>query len=684
LIRINGNDELVCIYSQPVYGEIAYHNLRKKVQFFIPACIYREKLPPQFMSRQSLLLFSAVIVALMLTASILAMPMSISNSNQAQATTTTVGAHFETTDDPASWFRNEAGPIAGTQSLAIIAPGEKVLFTMEETNTVHTVTSLLWPTDAANMPFDQNAAFQGEIDVTLEDPGLYVFVCKLHPFMLAAVIADDPETDALDLGETIDVVNGIEDLPTSSDLATRLLRTFFIATNPDNWQDFRSDEPWHVEYPDVEVQTDLDDPVNLKDVLESRYGQDIELPGLKKPKDAGVGEILVDTQYETTDSKDKPGTVTIVDAQDWKVTRKVALPEVNMNNPHNMWTDKDQQLIYQTNWFDKYLTTFDRETGELVAHVEVGEAPAHVMTRTDTDQVHVSINGEDTVAELSPGGETVERQIDVSGDDDPAQPHAHWMGHDGQTMVTPNSNTADSTLYSFADEEIAAKIDTGALPIATGMMPDSSKYYVSNFLDSTVSVIHMETEEKIKDINLLADYNPITGELSDEDDNGEIAIGGLPIQIPVSPNGKYAVTANTLTGTIIIIDTDDDEIEKMLACDAGCHGVNFGAKEGGGYYAYVSSKFANTLIVVDIDPDQDGEAGDAEIVGRVALTAQGFTETDDNIDDYKGMGGQGVLPVPLVYNGWVQNLPNEWKDELTEEQLDPLGEEEDDEEEEED
>ena len=74
-----------------------------------------------------------------------------------------------------------------------------------------------------------------------------------------------------------------------------------------------------------------------------------------------------------------------------------------MNNPHNMWTDIDQKLIYQTQWFDTKLTVFDRTTGKLVRNIDVGEAPAHVMTRVDTDQVHVSINGEGDVVELSPG-----------------------------------------------------------------------------------------------------------------------------------------------------------------------------------------------------------------------------------------------------------------------------------------
>jgi DNA-binding beta-propeller fold protein YncE len=141
----------------------------------------------------------------------------------------------------------------------------------------------------------------------------------------------------------------------------------------------------------------------------------------------------------------------------------------------------------------------------------------------------------------------------------------------------------------------------------------------------------------------------------------------------VSPNGKYVFEPNTLTGTITIIDTDTDTLIKSLPCDAGCHGVNFGAKKGGGYLAYVSSKFSNSLIVVDPDPNNDGEATDAAIVGRVVLNATDGTQSDDRVVANPGQGGQGVLPVPNVYNGWVQNLPASWKAMLTCQQRDPIG-----------
>lgn len=568
---------------------------------------------------------------------------------------------FALTDEPGPWFKSSAGAIGGTRSLAVVRPGDEVKFT-GRSNTVHTVTSLIFPTGARRMPFDTPAS-KGTVATVLDTPGLYVFTCKIHPYMFGATIVDNPTTTGLDLGERISLLNGIT-VPTSSDLATRLLRIFFIATNPANWQNNRSATPWHITYPNVDVRITGGSVVNLPAVLNARYGNDLSLPPLQTPATPGVGQVWVDTQFELSGGKTKPGTATAVNAATWQPVRKVALPQINMNNPHNMWTDRSQTLIYQTQWFDSKLTVFRRDTGALVRNISVGEAPAHVMTRVDTDEIHVTLNGADdnrSVVELKPRAEGVEQRIDVGR----PHPHAHWMSHDGKTMVTPNAFTADSSIYSFARNALTAVVATGAHPIATGMMPDASKYYVANFLDSTISVIDLRTNTQVRTINLLANYDPIGGAISGP-------VGGLPIQMPVSPNGRSMVVANTLTATILIIDTRTDTVVKMLPCDAGCHGVQFGAKKGGGYYAYVASKFSNALTVVDADPNNDGNPADATIAGRVALSATGATVADDRISGNAGMGGQGVLAIPVVYNGWVQNLPASWRDQLTAQQRNPF------------
>jgi DNA-binding beta-propeller fold protein YncE len=535
--------------------------------------------------------------------------------------------------------------------------------------------------------------------VTLHTPGLHVFVCKVHPYMLAGVIVDDTTTTGLDIGAKLhllgvtDPTNAATALPSYSDIGLRLVRAFFVVTSPANWKDYtKVGIPYQPIYPAVPVV--LGDPagnaVPVADLNVALTGfiDGANIPVLQTPATFGVGEVWVDTQYEESVSKGeaKPSTITVVRTDNadgpgtaWTVKRKIALPLQQMNNGHNMWSSHDQQHIYQTEWHGKSLFVINRLTGAFEKEIVLGHDPAHVMTRVNNEQVHVSLNGEDSVAELNPTPSTSDltfnRNILMQLPGEPqAQPHAHWMGHDGMTMATPNSNSNDSTFFSFITNLIFKKPPTGALPIAAAMNPNSTKYYVSNYLGHSISVIDMATGNKIKDIPLLlnGNYDPITIGATPTG-----PVGGLPIQTPVSPDGKFVVTGNTLTGTITIIDAVNDVLVASIACDPGCHGANFGAKAGGGYYAYVTSKFSNRLIVLDYDSDNNGivtHTGPDKpvIAGWVVLDDSAApAPTDDTITGNKGMGGQGVLPVPNVYNGWVQKLPQAFKDQLTTAQLNP-------------
>jgi DNA-binding beta-propeller fold protein YncE/plastocyanin len=603
---------------------------------------------------------------------------------------------FDITDEPGQWFRNLGGEVAkyATNSLGIVKAGGSAHFIMSSTNTVHTISSLLWPTGAPNMPFDQMTAYRGGAIVQLEKPGLYVFTCKIHPYMLGAVIADDPRTSALDMGDKLSLSTGDYLDPndkTGSGVATllALLKTFFIANNPSNWVDYSGPNPiWTPKFPGYDKQNQ---PVpvkfgniegNLNDLIYRTF-EDPDTISLKsgalftpkEPSESGVGEVWIDTQFEKTANKTKSGTATRVNVENWNVERKVSLPDINMNNPHNMWSDREQEIIYQTQWFDNMLTAFDRETGQLLDNTRVGDAPSHVMTNPANDLLYVALSGEQGVAELKFNKENSKFEILriiplQDAGQYPTHPHAHWITSDGSKMITPNHFTDDVTIYDYNEYatdslegevgKIQSRTYTAEMPIATGMMPDGKTAYVANFLSSTISVVNMETGEveEEKEINLA--------------DEGHV----LPIQTPVSPDGKYVVTANTLSGTIAIIDTKTNEIVASLPCDPGCHGVNFGAKEGGGYYAYVSSKFSNRMIVVDADPNKNGNLAEAEIAGSILLTGdydlidKPFFATDDEITDYHGMGGQGVYAIPNVYSGWVQQLDLTW--DLTPEQRNPL------------
>lgn len=633
------------------------------------------------------------------------------------------GHWFDTCfDDPVTCAKNQP---TGTRSLHIVTPGTKVNFLQNikgkpTAESRHTVTSLLWPSTASpSEKIDQVAANQDNHFVTLTTPGLYVFVCKLHPYMLGGVIVDDVNTKfgdkaAYDIGAQLtllvqrEVTDSNLTFDSYSNLGLRLLRAFFLVTTPSNWKDYtKVGEKYKPAYPEVPVivgkKVGNNPPTftlveNLNDALQGAFDGDI-IPAQQKPSIKGVGEVWVDTQFELSEKKGPsfPGTASVVEvdallpANNWKVKRKIALPDQKMNNGHNLWPSHNQNKMYQTEWHGHSLFVLDRLTGAFLQELEIGNDPAHVMTRVDTEQVHVGLNGEDGVMELNrdhgSGLLTKHRLISMQDPAHPTkqtQPHAHWMGFDGGHMVTPNSNSADSTLYEFTGfntGRVLAKHDTGAVSIAAGMMPDSSKYYVSNYLGHSISVMNgpvtkvwygkrYKPGEKIKDISLLQGYDPnsLAGCGAGCVDG---LIGGLPVQVPVSPDGKFAITGNTLGGTISIVDTATDTLVRLLHCDPGCHGVQFGAKKGGGYYAYVTPKFANRLLVVDYDPNNDGKVDDAVIAGWVVL-ANDEARNDDAIAGNRGMGAQGVMPVPNVYNGWVQELPAIWKIQLTPAQRHPF------------
>ena len=581
---------------------------------------------------------------------------------------------FDITDEPGQWFRNVGGELlpGTTKSLGVVESKGTAHFIMSSTNTVHTISSLLWPTGAPHMPFDQMTPYRGGGIVQLEKPGLYLFTCKIHPYMFGAIIVDDPKTEGLDLGNKLSLSTGTTLDPSKDNgkaTIVALLSTFFIANNPNNWQDYSGEHPsWNLQIPDIDVNFG-EEKTNLKTLLlNSTEDEDtIPLKPIKSPSKPGIGEVWIDTQFEKTAHKSKPGTATKVNVENWQVERKVSLPQINMNNPHNMWSDSKQDIIYQTQWFDNRLTAFDRNSGKLLDDIGVGDAPSHVITNPINDLIYVALSGEQGVAEIKFNKENNKFEVlriipmQESGQN-PTLPDGLWITPDGRKMITPSHSTDDISIVDFSTNlrggEIQNRTYTGNMPIATGMMPDGKTAYVANYLSSTLDVVDMDNGRVLDKIDLA--------------DKGN----ALPIQTPVSPNGQYVVTANTLTGSIAISDTDTNTVVKTLPCDPGCNGVNFGAKEGGGYYAYVSSKFSNRMIVIDGDPNNDGDVSDAQIAGTVLLTGEYTSDgkpmfnTDDEIIKYDGLGGQGVYPIPNINPGWVEMLDLTWN--LTHDQRDPV------------
>ncbi len=576
------------------------------------------------------------------------------------------------------------GVLDSLSKFAVNGPAVNVTFNVDPklSEGLRNPIGLIAPEGAQRFPYmDAGGAFFGEKTIQLTEPGLYAFSDSVSPYMLGAVVVDDPLTLGLDFGKSLKV-NGLpQAIPSNSDYIQRLVNTFFTATNPNNWQKYSETEEvsWNpIQPPAPILQYDAaGKPVlipNLDAYFDQYFKYPRTLPALKKPTTPGVGEAWIATQMEDFAGKEKPGSITKINVENWTIDRKIAAPEINMNNTHNLWTDKDYKYLYANEWFDNKTDVFNRETGEFVRQIEVGHNPAHVMTRPGNDNLTVGTNAGTDIVELAPGATEIIQKINVDPESGiTPHPHAHWTSHDGKTVVAPNTMTNEAVIADM-DSGTVKHDKVGYFPIATSMTPDSKKAYLSNFLGASITCVSLVEDACATDdgsvahtstIDLWKNYSPLTGPTG--------AWGGLTIQLPVSPDGKAMLAENTLSQTVSVIDPKTNKVIKDLPCNPGCHGGNFGAKQGGGYYAYISNKFSNATQVIDVDPNNDGDISDAAIAGQLVLDAGQGTKLDDKVTTGAGQGGQGVVAIPLVYNGWSQQNPDAWRQKLTPEQLNPIG-----------
>lgn len=549
------------------------------------------------------------------------------------------------TDEPGNWFKSG---ITGTPFTAI-RRGERVDFKINNccTTTRHTVTLLMKPT-GSGVVMDQDQSQKGTLSVAFDLPGVYLFHCKIHPYMTAVVGVKDAAGNIPNVTATM--LPFIGHLGVNSLPATTVLSVITTI-----------------------APTDADKRAKW-DILDSS--------AQVRPAVPGIGEVWIDTQFErVANQRDKtgvvkPGTITVVDAATFNVEREInGLGSNGMwNNPHNMWANFALDSIYNGNWFGQWINKIDRVSGNILNSITVGEAPTHIITiptpGREKGVLTVPLSADNNMVKVQDGPAGL-RIIDSHPTGNGGNhPHGHWLTcGTGDRTIVPNvfkgigpagsisimDTATGAVLKEFRQNPNDPLTAPLLMPIAVGECHVNGvhKAYVANLVSGMVTVINVDTKTITGNI-------PVT--LAPDGNTGLNIFHTLqgPIQTPVSPDEKWSATAvfsltnvdRPPTGSadhVAIIDTTTDRVVAFVPTPAGTHGVNWGAKRGGGYYAYVTNQHANVLTIIDPDPNGDGNGADAAAVGTILLAngSQGAGATD-------GTGGQGVKPLPMTHDGWIQ------------------------------
>ena len=547
------------------------------------------------------------------------------------------------TDEPGNWFRSQ---ITGTP-VTVIRAGQRVDFKINNccTSTRHTVTLLMKPT-GSRVVLDQDSSQNGTLSATFDVPGVYLFHCKIHPYMTAVVGVKNAAGNIPDV--TASMLPFIGHLGVNSLPATTVLSVITTIAPTDA---------------DKRAKWDI-----------------LTLAAQRRPTTPGIGEVWIDTQFErVANQRDrsgvlKPGTITVLDAATFTVEREInGLQSGGMwNNPHNMWANFPLNVVYNGNWFGKWINKIDRPSGAILNSITVGEAPTHIITVPSGSQqgvLTVPLSADNNMVKVRDAGGLQIIDSDPTGTGR-NHPHGHWLTCGlGDRTIVPNvfkglgpagsvsiiDTASGNVLREFRQNPNDPLTAPLLMPIAVGEchVHGVHKAYVANLVSGKVTVINVDTRSILGNIAVTLAPDGRTGL-----DIFHTLQG--PIQTPVSPDEKWAATAVfSLTNVarpptnaadhVAIIDTTTDRVVAFVATPAGTHGVNWGAKKGGGYYAYVTNQHANVLTIIDPDPNGDGNGADAAAVGTILLAngSNGAGATD-------GTGGQGVKPLPMTHDGWIQ------------------------------
>jgi plastocyanin/DNA-binding beta-propeller fold protein YncE len=436
----------------------------------------------------------------------------------------------------------ELAPWFTPQTLRI-EPGQEVVWSFSDARTLHTVTFLTgFDEPAKTVGF---VGRKGSVRFTFDKPGLYVYVCAIHPYMDGQIAV------------------GVNPAPQ------------FM-------------KPWPPASPGP----------------------------LSAPRVRGRGEVWVDTQFQTRPGKMTPGTITVVDATTMRVKRVI---DGDFDNPHNMMVSWDERYVIQTNWHANYLSVLSAQNGRVLKNrIRVGESPAHTHT-TPQGKVVVTINAQDRIAVLDlsklvdpaiPAAQVPVRYIEV-----PLGPHGGWISPDGRIMVAANALSGKMSVVDLNAEKLLTTVDLTKISDLDGKpfganLPLYSAISRNGRLAATTTVLLTADkllQGRVVFFDMRAPGSPKVVKV--------VRVGAVPIQSPFSPDGRWVVVANTGSATASIIAVDQANPGNIRVVNEakaykGAHGVAYGFKQGGGFLAYVTNKYAPVLTVIDLSRATPGKAGD--------------------------------------------------------------------------
>ena len=314
-----------------------------------------------------------------------------------------------------------------------------------------------------------------------------------------------------------------------------------------------------------------------------------------------------DTQYIYVCNQGS-ATISVIDAESQSISETIDLQALGFSSnakPHHAVAESDGSFWYVTLIGENRVLKFNREN-ELVAQAEL-EVPGLMALHPQEDLLYVgrsmsAVNPPQSYGVVSRSDMSVSDEIDLFF----SRPHALTTSPDGEwsfvgslssnQILSINTNEDESSLttvdgnthvfVNFAvhpdgdvmvatgqvsgqllvfdisdpmNPEVTDMIEVGAMPWHPVFSPDGNYLYFGNKQDHSVSVVNMKTMEVEATIEGEGLAQPHGAVLSH--DGTYLFVTNNNLDGTYQPEGS---TGNDLPGTVVVINTETREIEKVI------------------------------------------------------------------------------------------------------------------------
>ncbi len=224
--------------------------------------------------------------------------------------------------------------------------------------------------------------------------------------------------------------------------------------------------------------------------------------------------------------------------------------------------------VYVPNTLDGTVDEIDPATFRVIRRITVGGRPHHITPSWNLRHLYVDNSGSDLLQVLDAKTGKLGRSIRV------ASPYNLYFTPDGSKAIVVAEY---DQLMEFRDPHTWRLIKRVSIPWPGVDHLDFSR-------NGTYLLVSCEYSGMVVRVN--TESMKITG---------TVAVGGLPIDVKVSPNGKVFYVANQGLGGVSVIDPVSMRQVKFIPTGTGAHGM---AVSRNGNLLYVSNRLAGSISVI--------------------------------------------------------------------------------------